>query len=176
MTCMLLLASASPRRRELMELTGWDVEICPVPVDEMAQVDEKAEALAIRLARAKARAASSGCPTSELVLAADTVVVDSGTVLGKPVDAVDAERMLLMLRDREHEVITALVFLQPANGEELVETCKTVVPMVMGLPLCHLQRALGRLGHDLTVDLPTRCIAYTGYDCSVYQEILRGKL
>lgn len=221
MTCMLLLASASPRRRELMALTGWDVEICPVPVDEMAQVDERAEALAIRLARTKARAAAGECPACELVLAADTVVVDGGTILGKPVDANDAERMLLMLQDRKHEVITALVFLQPANGEEIVETCKTVVPMraydkgslqayiaggspldkagaygiqdrefnpvelsqmqgcfanVMGLPLCHLQRALGRLGHNLKVDLPTRCIAYTGYDCSVYQEILRGKL
>ncbi len=221
MTCMLLLASASPRRRELMELTGWDVEICPVPVDEMAQVDEQAEALAIRLARTKARAAAAESPACELVLAADTVVVDGGTILGKPVDAIDAERMLLMLRDREHEVITALVFLQPANGEEIVETCKTVVHMraydnnalqayvaggspldkagaygiqdrefnpveldqmqgcfanVMGLPLCHLQRALGRLGHDLTVDLPTRCKAYTGYDCSVYEKILRGKL
>ncbi|MES0343285.1 MAG: Maf family protein, partial [Anaerolineales bacterium] len=48
---MLLLASASPRRRELMELTGWDVEICPVPVNEMVQIDKRGEALAIRLAR-----------------------------------------------------------------------------------------------------------------------------
>lgn len=221
MTCVLLLASASPRRRELMELTGWDVEICPVPVDEMVQVDERAEALAIRLARTKALAAAAESPPCKLVLAADTVVVDGDTILGKPVDAMDAERMLLMLRDREHEVITALVFLQPDSGEEIVETCKTVVPMraydrgalqayiaggspldkagaygiqdsefnpvelsqmqgcfanVMGLPLCHLQRALGRMGHDLTVDLPTRCKAYTGYDCNVYQEILRGKL
>jgi len=221
MTCMLLLASASPRRRELIELTDWDVEICPVSVDEIVQIDERAEALAIRLARAKARAAADECPACELVLAADTVVVDGGTILGKPLDAIDAERMLLILRGREHEVITALVFLKPASGEEMVETCKTVVPMraydkgalqayiaggspldkagaygiqdrefnpvelsqmqgcfanVMGLPLCHLQRALGRLGHDLTADLPTRCKAYTGYDCSVYQEILRGKL
>jgi MAF protein len=220
-TWMLVLASASPRRRELMALTGCDVEICPVLVDEMVQIDERAEALAIRLARAKARAAAAECTTYELVLAADTVVVASGTILGKPLDALDAERMLLMLRGREHEVITALVFLKPASGEEMVETCKTVVPMrayekialqayiaggspldkagaygiqdrefnpvelsqmegcfanVMGLPLCHMQRALGRLGHDLMADLPTRCMAYTGYDCSVYQEILRGKL
>ncbi len=221
MTCELLLASGSPRRRELMKLTGWDVEICPVPVDEMVQVDELAEALAIRLARMKAQAAATECPACELVLAADTVVIDGDIILGKPVDASDAERMLLMLRDRKHEVITALVFLQPASEEEIVETCKTVVPMraydnealqayitggspldkagaygiqdrefnpvklsqmqgcfanVMGLPLCHLQRALGRLGHDLAIDLPSRCIAYTGYDCSVYQEIQRGKL
>jgi len=221
MTCMLLLASGSPRRRELMELTGWDVEICPVPVDEMVHTDERAEAVAIRLARAKAQAAAVECPACELVLAADTVVADGDTILGKPVDASDAERMLLMLRDREHEVITALVFLHPVTGVEVVETCKTDVPMraydcealqtyisggspldkagaygiqdrefspvalgqlqgcfanVMGLPLCHLQRALRRLGHDLGVDLPSRCIAYTEYDCSVYQEILRGKL
>lgn len=221
MTCKLLLASGSPRRRELMELTGWEVAICPVPVDEIVQADERAEALAIRLARTKARAAVDECPAGELILAADTIVVDDGTILGKPVDASDAERMLLLLRDRDHEVITALVFLHPASGDEIVETCKTVVPMraydneglqayikggspldkagaygiqdrefnpvelsqmqgcfanVMGLPLCHLQRALGRLGHDLAVDLPSRCKAYTGYDCSVYQEILRGKL
>ncbi len=221
MTCKLLLASGSPRRRELMELTGWEVEVCPVPVDEMVQADERAEALAIRLARMKARAAAVECPTCELVLAADTVVVDGSTILGKPVNASDAERMLLRLRDREHQVITALALLQPASGEETVEACTTVVPMrayesealqgyitggspldkagaygiqdrefnpvelsqmqgcfanVMGLPLCHLQRALGRMGYDLAVDLPSRCIAFTGYDCSVYQEILRGKL
>ncbi len=221
MTCLLLLASGSPRRRELMELTGWKVAICPVPVDEMVQADERAEALAIRLARAKAQAAAAECSTGELVLAADTVVIDGDIILGKPVDAGDAEGMLRRLRDREHEVITALVLLQSASGEEIVETCKTVVPMraydnealqayvaggspldkagaygiqdrefnpvelsqmqgcfanVMGLPMCHLQRALGRLGHDLAVDLPSRCIAHTGYDCSVYQEILRGKL
>ncbi len=221
MTCKLLLASGSPRRCELMELAGWNVTICPVPVDEMVQADERAEALAIRLARAKAQAAAAECPTCELVLAADTVVVDGDVILGKPVDAGDAERMLRILRDREHEVITALALLQPASGGEIVETCKTVVPMraydgealqayiaggspldkagaygiqdsefnpvelsqmqgcfanVMGLPLCHLQRALGRLGHNRAVDLPSRCMAYTGYDCSVYQEILRGKL
>lgn len=221
MTCLLLLASGSPRRRELIELTGWKVAICPVPVDEMVQADERAEALAIRLARAKAQAAAAECSTCELVLAADTVVIDGDIILGKPVDAGDAEGMLRRLRDREHEVITALVLLQSASGEEIVETCKTVVPMraydnealqsyiaggspldkagaygiqdrefnpvelsqmqgcfanVMGLPMCHLQRALGRLGHDLAVDLPSRCIAHTGYDCSVYPEILRGKL
>ena len=221
MTCKLLLASGSPRRRELMELAGWNVTICPVPVDEMVQADERAEALAIRLARAKAQAAAAEGSTCELVLAADTVVVDGDVILGKPVDAGDAKRMLRMLRDREHEVITALALLQSTSGEEIVETCKTVVPMraydgealqayiaggspldkagaygiqdsefnpvdlsqmqgcfanVMGLPLCHLQRALGRLGHNLAVDLPSRCKAYTGYDCSVYQEILRGKL
>ena len=221
MTCKFLLASGSPRRRELMELAGWNVTIYPVPVDEMVQANERAEALAIRLARAKAQAAAAECSTCELVLAADTVVVDGDVILGKPVDAGDAERMLRMLRDREHEVITALVLLQSASGEEFVETCKTVVPMrayddealqayiaggspldkagaygiqdsefnpvdqsqmqgcfanVMGLPLCHLSRALGRLGHNRAVDLPSRCKAYTGYDCSVYQEILRGTL
>ena len=221
MTCILLLASGSPRRRELMELTGWEMEICSVPVNERVQVDERAEAVAIRLAQTKARAAAAECPACELVLAADTVVVDGSTILGKPVDARDAERMLLMLRDREHEVITALALLQPNRGEEIIETCKTGVPMrtydndalqtyikggspldkagaygiqdrdfnpvnlsqmqgcfanVMGLPLCHLQRALESLGYEIEVDLPSRCIAYTEYDCSVYQEILRGKL
>ena len=221
MTGILLLASGSPRRRELMELTGWEMEICPVPVNERVQVDERAEAVAIRLAQTKAGAAAAECPACELVLAADTVVVDGSTILGKPVDARDAERMLLMLRDREHEVITALALLQPNRGEEIVETCKTGVPMrtydndalqtyikggspldkagaygiqdrdfnpvnlsqmrgcyanVMGLPLCHLQRALESLGYEMEVDLPSRCIAYTEYDCSVYQEILRGKL
>lgn len=221
MTCMLLLASGSPRRGELMELTGWDVEICPVPIDEVVQVDERAEAVAIRLARAKARAAAVECPAGELILAADTVVADGEAIFGKPVDASDAERMLLMLRDREHKVITALVLLQPATGDEVVEICKTDVPLraydgealqayisggspldkagaygiqdrefnpvelrqlkgcfanVMGLPLCHLQRALERLGYEIEGNLPSRCIAFTEYDCKVYQEILRGKL
>lgn len=221
MSFTLLLASGSPRRRELMALTGWDVEICPVNVDEAVHNDELAQAVAVRLARKKARAAATGYSDGKLVLAADTVVSDSGTILGKPADEKDAERMLLMLRDREHEVVTALAFLPPASRDEIVETCTTVVPMraydiealqayiqggspldkagaygiqdrefnpvelnkmegcfanVMGLPLCHLKRAMEKLGYKLAIDLPSRCSDFTGYDCSVYPEILRGNL
>lgn len=101
----LLLASASPRRRELLAQIGVDFHVCPADVDETPLPGEPPEATVVRLARAKAAAApAGGLP----VLGADTVVVIDGTLLGKPVDAGDAAAMLRRLSGRTHEVMTAV--------------------------------------------------------------------
>jgi MAF protein len=124
---LIILASASPRRAELLGLTGWQYDLCPVDVDETAESNEPAGDLALRLAYSKAEAALRIVPHAEILLAADTLVVDGERVLGKPSDKEDARRMLETLRGRDHRVISALV-LKGTAGEQ-VELCETVVPM-----------------------------------------------
>jgi septum formation protein len=104
---MIVLASGSPRRRELLERLGIEHIVNPAHVDERPDPGELPESLAVRVAAAKAQVVA---PKHEgrLVLAADTVVVVNGQLLGKPVDAADAARMLGLLSGREHRVITAV--------------------------------------------------------------------
>ena len=106
----LVLASASPRRRELLGVLGVDFEVCPVDTDESRQPGESPASLAVRLAAAKAGAARRklGDEAARLVLGADTVVALGERVFGKPVDAADAVAMLESLSAREHRVYTAL--------------------------------------------------------------------
>ncbi|MGC8873081.1 MAG: Maf family protein [Chloroflexia bacterium] len=103
-----VLASNSPRRQEYLAWLGVPFEVRVVPVDEAAQEGESPEAMGERLARAKAEAVP--CAPDEIVLAADTLVVLGHEVLGKPADADEALRMLLALRGRQHEVLTAVAF------------------------------------------------------------------
>lgn len=211
------LASASPRRSELLALTGWKAIIEPVEVDEQPIPGEGAQGLARRLASAKANRAAEKPATGGLILAADTVVVGGDQLLGKPADPEDAVQMLLDLRGRDHQVITVMVLIEPQNHHEIVEVCETLVPMrnydmeeieayvasgspldkagaygiqdggfqpvtagslqgcyanVMGLPLCHLVRAMRRLGYHPPVNVPAACQAHTGFLCPVYQQIL----
>jgi septum formation protein len=100
-----ILASQSPRRRELLALVGIPHEVRPADVDETYRDGEVPRDHAIRLARAKASAI--GDPEA-VVIGSDTIVVVDGEVLGKPVDENDAARMLRRLSDREHTVITAV--------------------------------------------------------------------
>ena len=123
----LMLASSSPRRADLLRLTGWQFELCPVDLDETADGDASAEVLVRRLALAKAEGALRARPKADLVLAADTLVVDRDSILGKPLDEQDARRMLMALRGRNHRVVSALV-LKGMAGEQ-AEICETVVPM-----------------------------------------------
>lgn len=104
---MIVLASASPRRRHLLEMLGIAHEVIPSDVDETRLPGEIPEAMAVRLAAAKALAVLALRP-GRLVLAADTVVTIEDQVLGKPEDADDARRMLEMLSGRSHRVITAV--------------------------------------------------------------------
>ena len=103
----LLLASASPRRAELLRQIGLPFEVrLPVPaVDESVLPDEAPRDYVLRLARAKAQAVAA---PGRVVIAADTTVVLDGVVLGKPGDAPEAQRMLLALSGRTHEVLTAV--------------------------------------------------------------------
>lgn len=104
------LASASPRRRELLACIGVDCEILPASVDESLRPEEDPRDYVRRLARTKAREAWRRRPPQRQapVLAADTAVVVGGTVLGKPADQADASRMLEMLSGRVHDVYTAV--------------------------------------------------------------------
>ena len=103
----LILASASPRRAELLRAAGIEFDVMPADVDETLHGGESPEQYVRRVANAKAcgvLARSHGRP----VVAADTVVVVDGEILGKPVDADDAGRMLKMLSGKRHEVLTAV--------------------------------------------------------------------
>jgi len=111
----LILASASPRRRELLRQLGYSFRVLASAVDERwRETDASASAHAVRLAREKALAA----PAGGVVLAADTVVHVGGVVLGKPEDRAQALGMLAQLSGREHEVITAVAV---RSGEHLLE-------------------------------------------------------
>ena len=109
------LASASPRRRQLLSQIGVPFQVLSVDVDESTTAGEGAERYVLRLAQAKAAAglcrriavphgAAAGAP----VLGADTAVVARGAILGKPADRADAERMLGLLSGSTHEVLTAV--------------------------------------------------------------------
>ncbi len=106
----LILASGSPRRRELLARLGIAFEVHPVTIDESPQPGESAEALTARLALAKAHAAAEACPARQ-VLGADTVVAQAERILGKPADAGEAQRWLAALSGREHRVVTALALI-----------------------------------------------------------------
>jgi len=114
---MIVLASASPRRRHLLEMLGIAHEVLPSDVDETRLEGEVPEAMAVRLAAAKARAVLAVRP-GHLVLAADTVVVIDDQVLGKPASPAEAERMLATLSGRSHRVVTAVALAAP-DGEVL---------------------------------------------------------
>ena len=106
----LVLASASPRRRDLLASVSVDFEVSPAQIVEDERPGERPEVLAARLARAKALdvARRVGPKPRRWVLGADTVVVIDGRVLGKPADAEHAVRMLQRLVGRDHRVVTAV--------------------------------------------------------------------
>ena len=104
---MLVLASASPRRQELLRNAGMSFVVQPADVDETPLAGESARACAERLAREKALKVWRNRP-QDVVLGADTVVVVDGQILGKPMDGEDAARMLRLLSGREHQVITGV--------------------------------------------------------------------
>ena len=127
----LILASASPRRAELLASAGYEFDVAPTDVDETPGVAESPESYALRVARDKAIAASHRCQdTGGVVVAADTVVVVNGQILGKPKDSADARRMLRLLSSGVHEVHTAVVVRTPAGERaELVTTRVRFVPL-----------------------------------------------
>lgn len=109
---MLVLASASPRRQELLRNADIAFTVQPANVDETPLAGEAPRACAERLAHEKALAVSRTRP-QDFVLGADTVVVVDGAILGKPLDASDAARMLRLLSGRQHEVITGVCLITP---------------------------------------------------------------
>ena len=123
---MLVLASASPRRQELLRNAGIPFEVQPAHIPEDPLPGEGARGCAERLAREKALAISEKRP-ADVVLGADTVVVIDGQILGKPTDAADAARMLRVLSGREHQVITGVCLV--TSGQWSVASEITAVTM-----------------------------------------------
>jgi MAF protein len=129
MTLPMILASASPRRRQLLALAGWAFETRPANADETPLPDEPAEDFVRRLSEAKARAAAPGLAGPALVIGSDTTVRIDGQILNKPADAVEARAMLRQLRGRAHEVLTALTVLETATDTAHTELARSRVPM-----------------------------------------------
>ena len=215
MSIRLVLASNSPRRKELLTLGGWSFRIQPADINEAILPAESPHEYVLRLAQEKAVVAAVQAGSDEIVLAADTAVVDAGSILGKPRHSQDAIQMLRQLRGHTHQVLTALAVLRVWDGQLESEICTSPVPMrdysdaeidsyilsgdpmdkagayaiqnrdfrpvvgmsgcfasVMGLPLCHLRRALGRLDQDNLVDIPSRCQSALDYTCNYYTQVL----
>jgi septum formation protein len=217
----ILLASASPRRRELIKLLGLPVEATSADIDEIPLPGEGADEMARRLSHAKALAVAKSFRTPNstfrIILASDTVVSLDGEPLGKPRDAVEARSMLRRLRGRIHQVYTAITLIDLQTDRSITALACSDVPMraytddeieayiatgdpfdkagayaiqhdgfspvadfahcyanVMGLPLCHVVRALRQFGVAVPNDVPTLCQKHIRYECSVFESVLTG--
>jgi len=214
----IILASASPRRRELLGWTGLPFVVAKADIDETPHPGEPARDYTARLSLEKAHAVlQTVTDPNALVLAADTTVADGDLILGKPADAHEARDMLRRLRGRTHQVFTALTLIDAATGRSVTDVAVTDVPMrsysdaemeayiasgdpfdkaggyaiqnepfhpvegltgcycnVVGLPLCHLLRALRTFGITAPLDVPLFCLQYHGYDCDVSGDVLGG--
>jgi septum formation protein len=211
----LVLASASPRRRQLFSLLEVPFVTAAACVDEESEEGESPQEMVCRLSLAKAEAVATSYPEG-LIVAADTIVVLDGETLGKPADEAEAVAMLRRLRGRKHTVFSGVTVYHPASARAITELAESAVWMraytdeevaryaasgdpldkagayaiqhhnfspvkriegcytsVMGLPLCHLARALVQLGLTLPVDVPQACQAFTGHRCLVARKILR---
>lgn len=107
-----ILASNSPRRKEILTQAGFQFSVLPSDVDESFPVDMKAQEVPVMLAERKAKALLETCAGS-LILAADTVVILDNEILNKPLDKQDALRMLKKLSGKTHEVVTGIALASP---------------------------------------------------------------
>lgn len=215
MKAVLILASNSPRRRELIRFGGWEFDVRPVDIDETPYPDEDALAYVRRMAYTKATHAAAALEPGRIAVTADTTVVDGEEILGKPSDHQEAVAMLRRLRGRSHQVHTAIGVFQQGNSRPHIEVCTTNVPMryysdeeiltyvasgdpfdkaggyaiqhagfrpvdhlngcyanVVGLPVCHLVRALRAYDIDSKEDVHSQCLSRLGFSCRVYPKIL----
>lgn len=214
----MILASGSPRRRQLLPLLGLPFVVKAVDVDEQALDREPPTEMVLRLSQAKALAVRDA-RHDDLVVAADTVVVLNGKVMGKPADPEDAARMLKLLRGRSHVVYSgvslwhaprrrmvcqlaeSLVWMRDYTDAEIAKYVKTGDPLdkagayaiqhpefdpvswvdgcwlsVVGLPLCHLGRALAKFGVVVPANVPGACQAFGQHECAISSEILGAKI
>ncbi len=129
-----ILASQSPRRRELLRLINFPFQVMAADVDEDSVTLPDPTKNVIETARLKSNAImerlnTAVLPTSTLILAADTTVAFDGEMLNKPMDAAEARQMLLRLRNKKHEVHTGFVLLEPDSGREWSGVSTAVVHM-----------------------------------------------
>lgn len=134
---MLVLASNSPRRKQLLGLGGWDFAILPAAIDETPFAGEAPDVYVGRLAENKVLKAAQQAPLDAIILAADTTVAlpadapgnVAARILGKPLDAQEAERMLQALRGRSHQVYTGMAVLRSSDGRMVKDVCMSEVGM-----------------------------------------------
>ena len=122
----IILASASPRRAEILRTVGWPFDTLPVNIDESRRDNEGAEAYVRRLAREKAEAAAAQRPNCTVVAADTTFVIDE-QILEKPIDHDDAQRMLRLLNNRWHQVLTGVAVIDGENSETKIAHATTEV-------------------------------------------------
>lgn len=113
----LILASQSPRRRELLARLGVDFRVVTAAHDESMSAFDPVSEVA-RVSCVKAQAVQTLCAAEDVIVAADTIVVCDGRILGKPADGAEAERMLHLLSGRAHQVMTGLTVLCGARAEK----------------------------------------------------------
>ena len=126
---MLILASNSPRRKQLLALGEWEFQVLPVDIDE-SQIDgESARDYVLRLAQKKAHAAGQRVAPGNIIVAADTTVVDGDEILGKPSSPQEAFHMLHQLRGRSHQVYSAICVFDVSTSFKISDLCCTEVVM-----------------------------------------------
>lgn len=215
MTKKWILASASPRRQELIQLFGhsWETKVADVDEDSVDHPDPAYNVVAT--AQLKAEAVADIASNDALIIAADTTVVLGNRLLNKPVDEQEARAMLQLLRGRTHQVHTGIVLFDKAIEVEISDVATIDVPMrnykdteieayiasgdpldkagayaiqhpgfrpvegltgcysgVMGLPLCHLARAMRQLNVVPDVDIAAACQNHHDYDCPIHEAVL----
>lgn len=214
----LVLASNSPRRKQILAWSGVPFSVRPADIDETPQEGESARAYVQRIALTKGRKMSGSAGFKELIVAADTTVAVDDEIIGKPKNAEEARQILLKLRGRVHFVHTAIVVIAPSKGLIERELCTTRVRMrrytdeeinayirtgdpmdkagayaiqnesfhpvdqlkgcyasVMGLPLCHLERVLRRMGYGDRKQIPFICQDELAYNCPIFNRVLNGE-
>lgn len=122
----LVLASSSPRRREILGLFAPKLEIIPSQINEDILSDETPEAYVLRLAKEKAEDIAKSCK-NKFVVGADTTVVCEGNILAKPLDAMDAKRMLKQLSGNWHSVLTGVAVINTSTNKQAIDICQTQV-------------------------------------------------
>ena len=151
----MILASQSPRRRELLGQMGFSFTVRPAKGEELPHPELTPAQLVEELARQKALEVSAEAEADDVVVAADTVVAIDGKVLGKPHDKVHAAQMLSALSGREHTVYTGVAV---KRGETLlVEGIRGDYFNVVGLPICRLGRMLAQVGEDALAQCAQKC-------------------
>lgn len=123
----IILASNSPRRKDLFGLFGWPFEVLPAEIDEARHPGESPDAYVKRLACQKAQKVAG--QSTGLVIGADTIVVDGSEILGKPADENEAMAMLCQLQGRTHQVYTGIAIIDSQTGRAFNEVCETDVTM-----------------------------------------------
>lgn len=118
----IILASASPRRQELLQRMGLDFIIRTAPHDETMNLFSTPSDEVARVSRLKAQAVYPLCHEDDIIVAADTIVVCDGRIMGKPRSENDAFSMLRRLSGREHQVMTGLTVTQGDNAETVTVT------------------------------------------------------